>query len=138
MKIRRTDLPSTPQEYPAGTFVSTEEGYFYIANRSERFRIISERVLESWSPARVVKTTEAAVAKYRVSAKIKFRNGSLIHSIADGKTYLIEAGRRRWVKNPDWLHTLGVDKKSLGFSMGHILVVSQEEVDLHDPGKDLD
>ncbi|HUC20202.1 MAG TPA: hypothetical protein VMR98_01765, partial [Candidatus Polarisedimenticolaceae bacterium] len=87
--------PTSPTEYAAGTFVATEKGYFYIVGPGKRYRLVSARVLHSWSPQRVVQSTEAAVSKYKIAAKMKFRNGSLIWNLSDAKIYLIENGKRR-------------------------------------------
>lgn len=129
--------PTTPTEYPAGSFIKTERGHFYIAAPGKRYRIVSQRVLDSWSPQRVVTTTEAAVAKYKIAAKMKMRNGSLIWNLSDGKIYLIENGKRRWLKNPDWFFRLGLDPSDLKFNMKRITLVSLDELNLHPEGEDL-
>jgi hypothetical protein len=126
--------PTKKTDYPTGTFVETEKGFFYIVNKAKRYRLISRRVLDSWSPQRVVKTTEAAVAHYRVAAKMKFRNGSLIWNISDGKVYLIEEGKRRWVVSPEVYYRLGLNPS---LRMKDIIWVSMDEVNLHQLGEDL-
>lgn len=126
----RPATSSSPTVYPAGLFIKTERGLFYIANAEKRFFLISSRVLDSWSPQRVIETSEAAVGKYRIAAKIKFRNGSLIHNIADGKIYLVEEGKRRHITDPDVLTRLGATRKD-------VVSVSLNEIMLHDVGKDL-
>lgn len=131
-------LPNAPQEYPSGTFIHTEKGYFYIVNQSKRYRLITERVLKSWSPQRVVKTTEAAVSKYRIAAKMKFRNGSLIWNLSDAKLYLIENGKRRWVKSPDAFERIGVTyPNKFSYYPKGVIVVSETELNLHELGEDL-
>jgi hypothetical protein len=136
LRKQRT-LPSSPVDYPAGTFVHTEKGYFYIVAPGKRYRLVSPRVVASWAPHRILETTEAAVQKYRISAKMKFRNGSLIWNISDGKLYLIENGLRRWVQNPDWYYKLGLDPADLRFNMKHVQIVSLDEINLHDEGEPL-
>ena len=125
-------LPTSPTEYPHGTFIKTEKGYFYILNDAKRYRLVSKRVLDSWAPHRVVETTEAAVKNYRITAKMKFRNGSLIHNIADGKVYLIEDGKRRALVSPEAYELLGIEK-----SREYITSVSLSEIQLHELGEDL-
>lgn len=139
MRLRKKSptLPTSKVEYPVGSFLSTEKGYFYIAKPGKRYRITTERVLASWSPQRVIKTSEAAVAGYPIVARLKFRNGSLIWNIADGKIYLIDNGKRRWVKNPDWFTTLGLNPSDLKWNMKHVIHVSEAEINLHEPGVDL-
>lgn len=127
---QQTTLPDGPVEYPSGSFIRTEKGYFFISGPGKRLRIISLRVLMSWAPQRVIKTTEAAVAKYKVTSKIKFRNGSLIYSIADGKMYLIEAGSRRHILSPSALDRIGARR-------GEAVTVSSEEINLHPEGEPL-
>lgn len=133
MKPRQTPQSRTePLDYPSGTFVHTEKGYFLISNERKRFRCITKRVLDSWAPQRVIETTEQALVNFRVSAKLRFRNGSLIHSIADGKIYLISDGKRRHVLNPDWFEFLGAVR-----DRNNVLSVSLDEINLHPEGEPL-
>jgi len=139
MSLRRrrsNSLPTEPVEYPSGTFLRTEKGYFYIVNQSKRYRLITERAVESWSPQRIVETSEAAVSKYRIAAKMKFRNGSLIWNLSDGKLYLIENGKRRHVTSPDVIERLGIKPKQYCTPEG-VMVVSLDEINLHELGEDL-
>lgn len=123
-------LPENPVEYPLGSFVKSEAGYFYILSNSKRLRIISERLLNSWSPHRVILTSEKALVKYRISSKMKFRAGSLIHNIADGKIYLIEDGKVRHITSPDALERIGAKREDA-------VSVSVEEIILHEMGEEL-
>lgn len=123
-------LPDSPQEYPSGSFVRTEKGYFFISGPGKRLRIISLRVLSSWAPQRVIKTTEAAVKNYRITSKIKFRNGSLIWNLADGKMYLVESGYRRHVTSPEALQKIGAWPEKP-------MIVSEDEINLHPEGEPL-
>ena len=132
MKSHPQTLPNEPVDYPSGTFVHTEKGYFFIANEHKRYRCITKRVMESWAPQRIAETTESAVASFRVSAKLRFRNGSLIHSLADGKIYLISDGKRRHILNPDWFDLLGAAR-----DRRNILSVSLDEINLHPEGEPL-
>lgn len=130
--FRRTtkSLPTTATDYPVGTFIRTEKGHFYIAGPNKRFRFIHKRVVDSWFPVRIVETSEAAVGNYRIVAKMGFRNGSLIHNIADGKIYLVESNKRRHVQSPDVLERLGASKVD-------VVSVSLDEINLHEVGDDL-
>jgi len=132
MFLRRNQqkFPTEPVSYPAGTFVHTEKGYFYIVNTTKRYRLISERVVASWRPQRIVQTSEAAVSKYRVAAKMKFRNGSLIHNLADGKIYLIVDGQRRQIVSPDALQRIGAKQ-------AEAVTVSQDEINIHELGEEI-
>lgn len=124
----QTPRPTEPVEYPTGVFIHTELGYFYIHAQGKRMRVLSERVLKSWSPQRIILTSEAAVRKYKVTSKIRFRNGSLIHSIADGKMYLIENGERRHITSPDVFGRLGGKWQDSE-------PVSDDEINLHPEGE---
>ena len=101
-----------------------------IVSEDKRYRIINKRVLSSWSPQRIIETSEAAVGKYRVAAKLKYRNGSLIYNFADAKLYLISDGKRRHITNPDVLDRLNLNKNKA-------VRVSQSEVNLHAEGEPL-
>lgn len=133
MRFRKTQnkaIAQTPTEYPVGAFIKTEKGLFYILNPQKRYRVLTTRVLDSWSPHRVIVTSEAAAGNYRVVAKLGFRNGSLIHNIADGKIYLIESGKRRHVTSPDVLERIGATRKD-------VVSVSLDEIKLHELGEEL-
>ena len=133
-RLKTQDLPTSPTDYPSGTFIETEKGYFYVLNSTKRYRLLSNRVLDSWSPHRVVRTTEAAVRHYRTAAKMRFRNGSLIHNLADGKVYLIEDGRRRHITSPEAFLKIGVDPDAL---RKYVMAVSLDEINLHPLGDEL-
>lgn len=124
--------PLPLNEFPLGTFFKTEKGYFLVHSSTKRYRFTSLRVLASWAPQRVVKASEQdpAVQRLRIVAKMKFRNGSLIWSLSDGRLYLIDSGKRRHIRNPDVLTMLGATKDDA-------TVVSQEEIELHEIGEDL-
>lgn len=130
MRRRTKTLPSSPVVYPSGSFIRTEKGYFYIVSLSKRYRFVSERVLASWNPQRIIDTTEAAVSKYKISAKMKFRSGSLIHNLADGKIFLIEGSKRRHITSPDALERIGAKMKE-------VVTVSLDEINLHEEGEPL-
>lgn len=128
-KNRQTALPSNPVEYPKGTFVEVNGEFFYIAGPGKRYRITSERILNSYAPHRVVKTSADALQNYRVAGRMKFRTGSLIYNIADGKIFLIEDGLRRHVTSPDALARIGASERD-------VVVVSKQETELHKRGED--
>lgn len=130
LRSKTQSLPTAPTEYPIGTFVETEAGFFYITGSDKRYRIITRRCLSSWRPHRVVQTTEAAVSRYRIVAKMKFRNGSLIWNISNGTLWLIESGRRRAIISPDALTRIGA-------VYDDAVPVSIDEINLHDIGEDL-
>jgi hypothetical protein len=123
--------PTKPTTYPDNTFVHTENGYFYIPKQGTRYRLLTKRVLDSWAPHRVVETSEVALATYRVAAKMKFRNGSLLYSQASGKMYLVSGNKIRHVRNPDVLPLIGAERSEAVW-------VSSAELKLHEEGEPLD
>lgn len=123
-------LPTTPQDYPSGTFVETEKGWFLIAKNNKRYYIATYRCLDSWSPQRVVKTTEAAVKNFKIAAKLRFRNGSLLINSADGKVYLIVDGERRHLTSPESYSLIGA-------VYGGGVPVSETEINMHKEGESL-
>lgn len=128
-KRTKRSLPTDPTVYPNGVCLETEKG-FYLLRDNKRYRVPTQRILESWSFPLIVKTTEAAVAKYRVVAKLGFRDGSLIHNLSDGKMYLISQNKRRQFVSPEALEELGV-------SYNDFTTVSNYEVNLQEVGQEL-
>ena len=127
---KKTKAPTTRTNYPDGSFIETEKGYFYIAGPDKRYRVTSERILNSWSPRRIAASTEAAVKHYRIAAKLGFRHNSLIHNLADGKIYLIVHGKRHQMVSPEAFERLGTHPNAK-----EIVTVSQYEIDLHREGE---
>jgi hypothetical protein len=130
---RSVQPPTTKTKYPVGTFIETEQGYFYILNNetNKRLRLITSRVLDSWAPHRVATSTEAAVSSYRIAGKMKFRNGSLLYSQASGKMYLVSENKICHVRNPDVLSLIGAERSEAVW-------VSSAELKLHEEGVPLD
>lgn len=129
--FKKKRLPTSPTKYPNGTFIETEDGYFYIATDTKRYKITTRRVLDSWSPHRVTQSTEAALSKYRIASKLKFRNGSLLYSQSDGKMYLVSDQKIRHIRNPDVLDLIGAVRADAVW-------VSEAEIKLHEEGVPLD
>ena len=122
------EIPS----YPAGTFLKTEKGWYYVYNNYKRLPIISRRCLDSWKPPRVVETSEdhPAVKGMVIGVPLKFRNGSLLCSQASGRIYLIVQGKLCHVTNPDVL-------EALGYKTWDAVTVSLDEINLHEKGNPL-
>jgi hypothetical protein len=78
----------------------------------------------------VVETSEAALAKYRVVARLRFRNGSLLQDMSDGKMYLISENSRRHITSPDVLERIGAVGERW-------MRVSSDEILLHPEGAPL-
>lgn len=125
----RANLPTEPVEYPSGICVKTEKAAYLIQKDGKRYRIPTKAVLESWNFPLVVNASEAALAKHPVAVlKVGFRDGSLLNNIADGRLYLVSAGRLRHVVDPAVLDRLGVN---------HLMarVVSEAEIQMMKQGE---
>lgn len=125
----RVSLPREPVDFPAGIAVRTEKGVYKIHTDGKRYRIPTQRVLDSWSFPFVVDASEASLANYPVAvSKIGFRDGTLLNNIADGRLYLVSAGRLRHVVDPSVLERMGIN---------HLMatVVSEAEINLMRQGE---
>lgn len=119
-----TQIPSKPSTYPSGIAVRTENAHYYIHSDGKRYRIPTKRILESWNYPLVVDSSETALKNYPIAlAKIGFRDGTLLNNFADGKLYLVSAGKLRQVTDPEVFERLGVN---------HLMaiVVSDAEINL--------
>lgn len=127
---RKTQRPFQESEIPVGSFIKTEKGYFYVQSSNRRYRFTTDRVLQSWSPQRIIECSEdnTAVMKLKIFAKMQFRNGSLLYSQSDGNMYLVSENKLRPITNANWLNYF--DRKDAVW-------VSQEEMNLHDMGAPL-
>jgi hypothetical protein len=121
-------VPTTPTNYPYGLCLETESGFFLMREKV-RFRIPSVRVLESWR-FDVIQSSESAIKHVKVAGKVGFRDGTLISNIADNKHYLISQNNRRLIVNPDAF-------EKYGLNWGNVILVSDEEANLHKDGEAL-
>lgn len=130
--LTKTQRYSDLKEIPAGTFIRTEKGYFYVYSSTRRYPFSTRRALASWSPQRVLKLSEsdAAVKKLKVLGRMKFRDGSLLANLADGKLYLVSERKVRHITNPDVFKNLGLDRY-------RAVWVSDAEIKLHEEGEPL-
>lgn len=122
-------LPTEPVVYPVGVCVITDKSPYLINKDGKRYRIVSQRVLNSWNFPLVIPTTEPALRRYPVAVtKLPFRDGSLLNNIADGKLYLVSEGKLRHVVSPDVLDRFGLD---------HLMavVVSEDEINIMKQGE---
>lgn len=119
-------LPEIPLSYPSDVFVETESGVYYIKGKN-KFRLFSDRVLDSWQ-VDVLQGTDASVSKFKNVGVLGFRNGTLVRNIADGRYYLISENKRRHIVSPDVFDYYG-------FDITYAMTVSQAEIDLHEEGE---
>lgn len=124
-------IPLTPTEYPAGIVVRTFMASYLINKDGKRYKIPTNRILESWNFPLIVDTSEEALRKYPVAVtKLGFRDGSLLNNIADGKLYLVSGSKLRHVTSPEILDRLGVTRDDA-------LVVSDAEIKIMKFGEEL-
>lgn len=122
-----------PKSYPEGIYLQTEKGYFYVFSPKTRYSFLTKRVLDSWSPQRIVVASESdeAVRRLVVFSKMKFRNGSLLYSQASGKMYLVSEYKLRHITDPDVLEHFNMRRSDA-------IWVSEAEIKLHEIGEALD
>jgi len=90
-------------------------------------RIPSEDIVTSWRFHRVISSNEIALKNYKIMGKLGFRQGSLIHNIADGKIYLVSENKLRHIQSPKALSLIGA-------VYDDAMVVSDADVKLHEEG----
>lgn len=120
--MKRREMPSwfkkthpkpiqSKTNFPYWTFVHSDDGWFLLKEKT-RLRIISQRILESWS-VNVVEVQESAVKHYPCTGKLGFRDGTLINNMGDGKMYLVSQNRRRQITSPDAFDKYGLDRSKM-------------------------
>lgn len=120
---RRIEVPT---DFPTGLAVVTDKGAFFIKGKS-RFKFFSGRVYQSWK-VQTVYATYAAIKHLTPAGTLGFRDGTLIHNVADGKMYLISGNKRRHITSPDVFDKYGLVKDSM-------IAASDDEVALHEEGE---
>lgn len=129
------DKPTTtarvlsPVDYPSGSAVETESGVYYIKGKT-KYKVFSDRVLDSWNFGMILPGSAASVSKFNYGGPLGFRDGSLIKNIADGKIYLVSANKRRHIQSPEAFSRFGMDRSKT-------MEVSQAEINLHEEGEPL-
>lgn len=113
------------RNWPTGTFVETERGTYYIKGHS-RFKLISERALDSWYVIPVLADYES-VKHLTFGGYLGFRDGTLIKDVSTGKTYLIAANKRWHITSPDVFDNFGL-------YAGNVVEVSDKEANAHQDG----
>lgn len=125
-KKKLSPRPTKPVDYPSGLLVETERATYYIKG-TRRYRLFSRRVIDSWGLT-PVRGSERSVGNLTLSkAPLGFRDGTLIHNIADGRLYLVSESKRRQIVSPDAL-------ERFGWSWDDAVMVSDDEANLHEKG----
>lgn len=127
----RTNIPSGPVDLPSGVCVKSEKGAYLIHKDGKRYRIPSKQVLDSWAFPLIVDASEASLSNYPVAvSKLGFRDGSLLHNIADGKMYLVSQSRLRHIVSVNVLERLGVSKDDF-------MLVSDSDINIMKHGDEI-
>ncbi|MCA1799858.1 MAG: hypothetical protein LC650_01005 [Actinobacteria bacterium] len=103
------------------------KGEVYYVRNSKRFRVYSPRVLESWG-LEVLRGSVELEQLPLGTGPLGFRDGTKVKNYANGKSYVISAGKKRQIVSPDVL-------KRHGWRKIDFLVASDDEVNLHDDGE---
>lgn len=114
-------------DYPTNLCVQTESGHWYI-NGKFKHKFPSHRVLNSWSFANIIPSTDDLLKKYRTGKAMGFRDGTLVRSIETSKFYFISKREKRLVTNPDFVEAFGVTFENTRWA-------SEKELALHADGE---
>lgn len=128
---RQTQSPqrvNDPVLYPVDSAIETDEGVYFITKSGAKLKVYSPRVVQSWSFNLLPGTKKSLSMHKNAIGVLGFRNGTLIRNISDSKIYLIAGNKKRHVQNPDVF-------LKYGFDQNKIILVSQEEVNLHEDGE---
>lgn len=114
--------------YPiSGLFYKTEKGYFYIKS-GKRYKVYSDRCFQSWS-TKPIETSFDNITHIPYAGILGFRDGTIIHNLADGKIYIVSDNKRLHLKTPDAFPDGWIDENKI--------VVSEAEVELHKEGTEI-
>lgn len=127
--IRRksTRNPADTSYFPSGSFVTTQKGEYLIQD-TNRLRVSSKGIRESWNFPRTIVTKEENLSKYPIIGVLGYRAGTVVYSLVDGLYYLIEKNKKRQITDIKWFEYLGMD-------MHDAVVASAEEIKLHKTGE---
>ena len=125
-KKSQQPIKSFTPNVPSGLIAQTEKGYYYIKGK-KRFKLVSERAMETWNLP-VINTKEEKMVGIPVMGVLGLRDGTIAKDISDGKIYLISDSKRRHITNPDvliWMNSSIID-------------VSQKDISVHVEGDPID
>lgn len=133
MKFRKKSQPNQIRSnavVPSGTVIDADGIYFFVKG-DKKYRILSQRIIDSQNYPRIVKVTaKAANAIPNAVGKIGFRESTIIKPIGDSGYYLISNNKTRLITNPDVFIDLQID-------LNDVILVSTEEFNLHERGEDI-
>lgn len=129
---KKTPLPSSPKDIivPDGTVIEAN-GFYFLVKGGKKYRILSERILQSQNYPRIVRVTpKAANAIPNAVAKIGFRDGTVVKDVTNSGYYLISNTKKRLITSPDVFWQLGID-------LNDCILASQEEILIHEGGENI-
>lgn len=114
--------------YPiSGIFYATEKGHFYVKS-GKRYRLFSERCFNSWS-VKAIDTDFSNISHIPFGGILGFRDGTIIHNLADGKIYIVSDNKKLHIMTPDAFPEGWIDSMKI--------VISSEEAELHKDGQSI-
>lgn len=119
---------TSPTSFPSGIAVKTSKHVYWIKD-SKRYKLISDRAVDSWLFT-TVEAEESALINIKLVGKLGFRDGTLIKDISNGKMYLVSQNKRRHIVDPDSFDRYGLDRSK-------VIEVSELEAAVHDLGENL-
>jgi len=120
--------PLLNKVYPiSGTFYRTDKGIFYIKS-GKRYKAFSESCFKSWC-SEAIETAFENLSHIPYGGILGFRDGTIIHNLADGKIYVVSDGKRLHLKTPYVYPEGWIEAKKV--------IVSDQEVNLHKDGLEI-
>lgn len=128
-QVVQTSSVLNGKAYPiSGMFYSTEKGHFYVRS-NKRYKVFSDRCFESWS-AEAINTSFSNVSHIPYAGILGFRDGTIIHNLADGKIYIVSDNKRLHIKTPNAFPQGWIESKKV--------TVGENEINLHKEGVAID
>jgi len=116
-------------DFPHGSCIKTEKGYFYVNGKTIK-PIKNTRVLDSWSFPLIINAHSSSLVGFTKASPLGFRDGTLLRDISDGRMYLVSRRVLRHIVSPDALAMLGKTKNDAVWA-------AHDEVLIHEKGDDL-
>lgn len=111
LRRKKPKLVLQKLDWPEGSVLTDLDTYYFIKN-GRRIPFVSERAFDTWSLVAVAVPEQAMSHIPKQKLPLGFRDGTLIHNIADGKLYLVAGNKLRWITSPDVFDKYGIDYNS--------------------------
>jgi hypothetical protein len=119
--------------YPIGTLLQNKKTneIFYVEDGLKHL-IYSQEILKSnFGKKAAVKISPEELSEYSDGDPLKFKDGELIKSDKEPKIYAISDGYRHWVKDEKTFN-------KFGYKWYNVITTSQQAVDIHPLGQDIE